>query len=151
MRRFVDKCLMTAAHRLSAKELLKDPFLQIDDYGYDLRPVDCQKDLYEVGPLLRQPYPGLNHSSSSLSNGYANYDGYEPENDLDFNPDDYRLTEIDLFTHKDEHLGDIDLTIKGRRREDDGIFLRLRIADEEGESSGLIPQSILTTFFYVTS
>jgi WNK lysine deficient protein kinase len=28
-------------------------------------------------------------------------------------------------------LGYIDLTIKGRRREDDGIFLRLRIADEK--------------------
>ena len=56
---------------------------------------------------------------------------YEPENDLDYNQDDYRLSEIDLFTHEDEHLGDIDLTIKGRRREDDDIFLRLRITNEK--------------------
>ncbi|KAK9946284.1 hypothetical protein M0R45_011757 [Rubus argutus] len=74
VRRFVDKCLVTASHRLSAQELLKDHFLLSDDYGYDLRPVDCQRDFYEVGSLLRQPYPGLNHSNSSMSNGYANYD-----------------------------------------------------------------------------
>jgi hypothetical protein len=30
---------------------------------------------------------------------------YEPENDLDYNPDDYRLSEIDLFTNEDEHFG----------------------------------------------
>ncbi|XP_004299123.1 PREDICTED: probable serine/threonine-protein kinase WNK9 isoform X1 [Fragaria vesca subsp. vesca] len=130
--RFVDKCLASASHRLSAKELLRDPFLQIDDYGYDLRPIDYHRDLYEVGPLIRQPYSGVDHSNSSLSNGYANYLGYEPENDMDYHPDDYRMSEIDLFTQEDEHSGDIDLTIKGRRREDDGIFLRLRIADKEG-------------------
>lgn len=150
MRRFVDKCLASASHRLSAKELLRDPFLQIDDYGYDLRPIDYHRDLYEVGPLIRQPDSGVDHSSSSLSNGYANYLGYEPENDMDYHPDDYRMSEIDLFTQEDEHSGDIDLTIKGRRREDDGIFLRLRIADKEGETFDLIPQSILTTSLYVT-
>ncbi|KAF2284195.1 hypothetical protein GH714_019872 [Hevea brasiliensis] len=68
VRQFVEKCLATASSRLSARELLEDPFLQIDDYGYDLTSLDYQGDCNEIG----------------------------------------------------------------RRREDDGIFLRLRIADEEG-------------------
>ncbi|KAB2599624.1 serine/threonine-protein kinase WNK9 [Pyrus ussuriensis x Pyrus communis] len=86
VRRFVEKCLVTVSHRLSARELLRDPFLQVDDYGYDLRPIEYQRDI-----------------------------------------------EIDLFAcQEDEHLGDVDLTIKGRQKEDDGIFLRLRIADKEG-------------------
>ncbi|KAM1829219.1 hypothetical protein ACFX1X_022428 [Malus domestica] len=88
VRRFVEKCLVTVSRRLSARELLRDPFLQVDEYGYDLRPIEYQGDI---------------------------------------------LSEIDLLAcQEDEHLGDVDLTIKGRRREDDGIFLRLRIADNEG-------------------
>ncbi|KAM1195468.1 hypothetical protein ACFX13_022467 [Malus domestica] len=88
VQRFVEKCLVTVSRRLSARELLRDPFLQVDEYGYDLRPIEYQGDI---------------------------------------------LSEIDLLAcQEDEHLGDVDLTIKGRRREDDGIFLRLRIADNEG-------------------
>ncbi|CAL8989640.1 unnamed protein product [Prunus brigantina] len=133
VRRFVEKCLVVVSRRLSARELLKDPFLRVDDYGYDLRPIEYPRDMYEIGPLLRQPYSELHHSNSSLSNGYGHCLGYETENDLDYHPVDYRLSEIDLFAcQEDEHLGDLDLTIKGRRREDDGIFLRLRIADKEG-------------------
>ncbi|XP_068326044.1 probable serine/threonine-protein kinase WNK9 [Pyrus communis] len=133
VRCFVEKCLVTVSRRLSARELLRDPFLQVDEYGYDIRPIEYQRDMYEIVPLLRQPHSALHQSNSSLSNGYGNYLGYETENDLDYNPVDYRLSEIDLLAcQEDEHLGDVDLTIKGRRREDDGIFLRLRIADKEG-------------------
>ncbi|XP_057489131.1 probable serine/threonine-protein kinase WNK9 [Actinidia eriantha] len=101
VRRFVEKCLVTVSRRLSAKELLKDPFLQIDDYGSDLRPFEyC--------------------SNFDKSNGYSHYNGYEPN-------------EIDLFTSQEgEHLTNVNITINGRRREDDGIFIRLRIADREG-------------------
>ncbi|CAN6547992.1 unnamed protein product [Malus baccata var. baccata] len=133
VRRFVEKCLVTVSRRLSARELLRDPFLQVDEYGYDLRPIEYQGDMYEIGPLLRQPHSALHQSNSSFSNGYGNYLGYETENDLDYNPVDYRLSEIDLLAcQEDEHLGDVDLTIKWRCREDDDIFLRLRIADNEG-------------------
>ncbi|XP_027367920.1 probable serine/threonine-protein kinase WNK9 isoform X4 [Abrus precatorius] len=74
VRQFVEKCLATVSLRLSARELLDDPFLRIDDYEYDFRPVD---------------------------NG-----------------------ELDDF--------DVDISIKGKRKDDGGIFLRLRIADKEG-------------------
>ncbi|XP_057476945.1 probable serine/threonine-protein kinase WNK9 isoform X1 [Actinidia eriantha] len=110
VRRFVEKCLVTVSRRLSAKELLKDPFVQIDDYGSDLRPFEYCSDFDKLNPLLEQPI---------LMNDYSHYNGYEPN-------------EIDLFSSQDgEHLTNVDITINGRRREDDGIFIRLRIVDKE--------------------
>ncbi|KAL0414537.1 UNVERIFIED_CONTAM: Serine/threonine-protein kinase WNK1 [Sesamum radiatum] len=134
VRRFVEKCLATVSDRLSAWELLNDPFLQIDDYGYDLRPLNYQRDYDEIGPVLRQPLLSAHHSTtSSLVNGYSNYICYEQEHDFDSHSFEYEANEIDLFTsHEDDHLDDVDITIKGRRSEDGNIFLRLRIADKEG-------------------
>ncbi|XP_023515154.1 probable serine/threonine-protein kinase WNK9 [Cucurbita pepo subsp. pepo] len=108
VRCFIEKCLATVSTRLSARELLNDPFLQIDGYGCDslLRPID-----------------GVPHGP--LANGYGKV--------LDYGPIDNEVSEIDLFSgQEDEHLADDDITIKGRRRDDDDIFLRLRIADKEG-------------------
>ncbi|KAI3469571.1 hypothetical protein Pfo_026234 [Paulownia fortunei] len=134
VRRFVEKCLATVSDRLSAWELLNDPFLQIDDYAYDLRPLNYQRDYDEIGPFLRQPLLGAHHSTnSSLVNGYSNYICYEQEHDLDSHSVEYEATEINLFTsQEDDHLENVDITIKGRRSEDENIFLRLRIADTEG-------------------
>ncbi|XP_065627949.1 probable serine/threonine-protein kinase WNK9 isoform X4 [Quercus suber] len=126
VRLFVEKCLATVSRRLTARELLKDPFLQIDDYGYNLSPIGYRGDFDELGPLLREPHYGIYHSNCSLINDYGNYLGYIPEND-------FETSELDLFTCQgDEHLADVDITIKGKRREDDGVFLRLRIVDKEG-------------------
>ncbi|XP_057771708.1 probable serine/threonine-protein kinase WNK9 isoform X2 [Salvia miltiorrhiza] len=134
VRRFVEKCLATVSDRLSAWELLNDPFLQIDDCGYDLRALQYQRDYDELGPLLRQPLLSAHHSTtSSLVNGYSNYICYEQEHDLDSHSVDYEATEINLFTSQDDdHLENVDITIKGRKGEDGNIFLRLRIADKEG-------------------
>ncbi|XP_044486831.1 probable serine/threonine-protein kinase WNK9 [Mangifera indica] len=129
VRQFIEKCLAKVTSRLPARELLRDPFLQIDEYDSDLRPILYQGGYDEIGPLLRQPLNGIHHSDSSLNNGYADYTGYDPENDLDCQP----INEIDDLTcQEDDHLSDVDISIKGKRREDDGIFLRLRIADQEG-------------------
>ncbi|GFP83848.1 serine/threonine-protein kinase wnk1 [Phtheirospermum japonicum] len=135
VRRFVEKCLATVSDRLSAWELLNDPFLQIEDYIHDLRPlINYQRDYDEFGPILTQRLLSAQHSTnSSIVNGYASYLGYEQENDLDCRSVEYEGNEIDLFTgHEDEHLENVDITIKGRRGEDGNIFLRLRIADKEG-------------------
>lgn len=118
VRQFVEKCLVTVSLRLPAKELLKDPFLQPDDYGYDMRPIDYWREFEGI------PHMNNNHftNGSPQTDNYSNYIGYEPE-----------ANEIELFTTQEEdHLEDIDISIKGRRGEDDGIFLRLRIADREG-------------------
>ncbi|CAI9778909.1 unnamed protein product [Fraxinus pennsylvanica] len=122
VRQFVEKCLAMASHRLSARELLDDPFLQMDDCVSDLRLFDSYEDYDGPGPMLRQP-----HSNSFLVEACSNYLGYEQENGIDCHSVEYDAHEIDLFTsHEDDNLGNVDI------REDDNIFLRLRIADQEG-------------------
>ncbi|KAK9070747.1 hypothetical protein SSX86_011149 [Deinandra increscens subsp. villosa] len=113
VRQFVEKCLVTVSLRLPAKELLKDPFLQPEDYGCDLRPIDYWREFDGIN--IRHPTPNDN---------YSNYLNYEHE-----------ANEKQLFaTQEEDHMEDIDISIKGRWGEDDddGIFLRLRIADREG-------------------
>ncbi|XP_028773529.1 probable serine/threonine-protein kinase WNK9 [Neltuma alba] len=125
VRQFVEKCLATVSLRLSAKELLKDPFLQIDDYGSEMKALRYQGDCYEATPLFRLPINGI-HSSNNSIHEYTDYlSGYGPESEL--------TSEIDLFEcEEDDNLAEVDTAIKGKRREDDGVFLRLRIADKEG-------------------
>ncbi|KAL6581751.1 hypothetical protein OROMI_005765 [Orobanche minor] len=137
VRRFVEKCLATVSDRLSAWELLNDPFLQIDDNAYDLRPLNYQRDHYdEIGPFLKQPLLHHHHHSAngSLVNGYSNYFDYEQEHGLDSQSVEYEsTTEFDLFTSREGDCSEnVDVTIKGRRNEDDNIFVRLRISDKEG-------------------
>ncbi|XP_075473567.1 putative serine/threonine-protein kinase WNK9 isoform X1 [Primulina tabacum] len=134
LRRFVEKCLATVSDRLSAWELLNDPFLQIDDFFYDFRMLNYQRDYDEIGSILKQPLLSARHSrTSSLANGYSNYLCYDHENGLDYHSVEYEGNEIDLFTsHEDDHLDNVDIKIKGRRSEDGTIFLKLRIADKEG-------------------
>lgn len=133
VRQFVEKCLAAVSHRLPARELLKDPFLQIDDYGSIFRPIDYEGDLDELGPVLRQPHYGSHNGVHSWINGYGNYLCYARENELEYHSVEFETNELDLFTcQEDEHLADVEIAIKGRRREDDDIFLRLRIADKEG-------------------
>ncbi|MED6131639.1 hypothetical protein PIB30_011490 [Stylosanthes scabra] len=129
VRQFVEKCLATVSLRLSAKELLEDPFLQLDDYGYDLKSLQYQRDCYEVAPIIRQSLNGIHSSNTTLMSGSTdNLGGYGPVSELDF-----ETSEIDLFDcEEDDKLAEFDASIKGRRREDDGIFLRIRIADKEG-------------------
>lgn len=135
VRQFVEKCLATVSRRLPARELLKDPFLQIDDYSYDSRLIACQPDIDEMGPILRQPYFEPIDDTSSLINGYSNNQSYEiVEKGWDYDAIGIEHHAIDFFTgQEDEHLTNVDITIKGKRRDDDGIFLRLRIADKEGK------------------
>ncbi|KAF8401711.1 hypothetical protein HHK36_012657 [Tetracentron sinense] len=133
VRQFVEKCLATVSLRLPARELLNDPFLQIDNWGFDPSPIEHQRELNYVGNLLRQPLFGLHRSNSSSTNGYSNDLGLEFENGWGYHPVEIEPSGIELFTYQDdEHSANLDITIKGRRREDDGIFLRLRIADKEG-------------------
>ncbi|CAL0320437.1 unnamed protein product [Lupinus luteus] len=126
VRRFVEKCLATVSLRLSAKELLEDPFLQIHDSGSDSKALEYQVD------------NGIHYSSNTSMSGYTNNNnnnigGYGPLYELDYHQDDFETREIDLFECEEhDSLAEVDTSIKGSRREDDGIFLRIRIADKEG-------------------
>ncbi|XP_010488267.1 PREDICTED: serine/threonine-protein kinase WNK2 [Camelina sativa] len=107
VREFVEKCLATVTSRLTALELLQDPFLQDYDNvdGFDMRPIDYYNGYDETGLFLRQPLIDQYESSS-------------------------QICEIDLFANDDEDH--VDISIKGKRNDSDGIFLRIRISDAEG-------------------
>lgn len=141
VRQFVEKCLATVSLRLSARELLHDPFLRIDGCESDLRPIDCRRELDCMDPLLRQPYPDLDYEGKSFSNSsfkaYSNCYAFEDQNGWDSHQYELEQSGIELFHYHDEDHDDasphLDITIKGKRREDGSIFLRLRISDKEGE------------------
>lgn len=131
MREFIDKCLVAPSHRLSARELLKDPFLQIDENEFDSRLLEFHGNIYDVSPLLSQPFYTPHLSISSLITGYSNHD---TENGWGFDVAGSEHNGIEIFSREDddEHSKD-HISIKGKRRDNDGIFLRLRIADKEGK------------------
>ena len=133
VRQFVEKCLEIVSLKLSARELLDHPFLQIYDYGFDSKVVQYQRHFYEVNPLIRQPLNGIYSINNKLISGDTdNVGGYGPVSELDYHRDDFEASEIGLFgCEEDDNLAEVDTTIKGRR-EDDGIFLTLRIVDKEG-------------------
>ncbi|PON73894.1 Serine/threonine protein kinase [Parasponia andersonii] len=133
VRHFVEKCLATVSLRLSARELLNDPFLQVEDCDYDLRPIDYGREFDDFGPLIRRPLLELYHISSSLSNGYLNGHAVQEQNEWGYHAGELEMSGIELFEHHDdEHYEDAGISIKGKRRDDGGIFLRLRISDKEG-------------------
>lgn len=131
VRQFIEKCLATVSHRLSARELLDDPFLQADDVQSDLSSLDY-REVEDIGSLSRQCYLELPHSYNSLSNGHSN-DNYEAVNQWSYHSAEAETTGIELFEyHDDDHSSNVDVSIKGKKSDDGGIFLRLRIADKEG-------------------
>ncbi|KAK4749554.1 hypothetical protein SAY87_027003 [Trapa incisa] len=131
VRKFVDKCLANVASRLSARELLEDPFLQLDDSHTDMREVD------DFGYIIKEPYK--NHCSSLYSmdddDGYANGYAHLVQDEWGYHPVvEYEEPNGDeLFEyHDDEHFVCVDVSIKGKKREDGSVYLRLRLADKEG-------------------
>lgn len=134
VRRFVEKCLETVSFRLSARELLDDPFLQLDDCESDISPIVCRRGQDYMDPLLRQPNFEPDYEGKSFSTSCSDYVFVE-ENALACSPDEFR-SGIELFEYNNveehEHSLNLDITIKGKRREDGSIFLRLRIAEGGG-------------------
>ncbi|GAB4855413.1 Serine/threonine-protein kinase wnk1 [Ancistrocladus abbreviatus] len=132
VQQFIEKCLATVSSRLSARELLNDPFLQVD-YGPDLRSIDCDREFDDLDTLIRQPFFDRQTSDSSYINGHCNgsseFDSYDEwgRHQLEM-----KTSGIELFEHHDDdHSPDVDITIKGKRTDDGSLFLRLRIADKE--------------------
>ncbi|KAI7725685.1 hypothetical protein M8C21_018462 [Ambrosia artemisiifolia] len=128
VRHFVEKCLVTVSERRSAIELLKDPFLQPDNYGYDLRSIDYCREFNGIDLMD-------NHHSNNgypLDHELHDFD-YEWETNLDNQQGGFETFENGLVTSQEvDHLGEVNISIKGRRNEDDDIVLKLRIADKEG-------------------
>lgn len=139
MRQFIEKCVATVSRRLSARELLMDPFLQTGGLSSGC----WEADVVDMGPISRQPSYGSHHSNGHLV-GYGSSEDLQQEsemdNDWEDNSADCEKHGIDLFNSEDdeeedeEHSTDVDdITIKGRKGDDGGIFIRLRIGDGEGK------------------
>lgn len=132
MRKFVEKCLAKVTERLSARELLNDPFLQIDERSLSYG----EGDFAATGLILKQPYYNpLNGDfplmTSSLPSDDLHYD-IMVENGLDWDATEFKKHRPDLFSPGKEHHANSEIMIKGIRRDDGSIFLRLRISDREG-------------------
>ncbi|XP_072988412.1 probable serine/threonine-protein kinase WNK9 isoform X1 [Typha latifolia] len=134
VRQFVKKCLAPVSQRPAARELLKDPFLQIDDHGLCY----AEEEFSNMGHILRQSSLSLVHSNGSLiANGFFEDFHQETLEENGWHCDESHIEAhgIDLFHgHEDEPLTNLDIMIKGRKREDGRIFLRLRIADKFGHA-----------------
>lgn len=140
VRQFVEKCLATVSLRLSARELLNDPFLQTDDCEPNLRLIECQNSLDHRESILRQPFLELDYEGVPFGNGsfngHSNGAAFDSQNGWEYHPTEIEQNGIEMFDYNDDEHDEnsvhLDITIKGKMRKDGSIFLRLRITDKEG-------------------
>lgn len=133
VRVFVEKCLASVSERLSARELLQDPFLQTDDIRNEMRVTGNENDIDKADQVLQLPDQNEyeRQSSSNLIGDCWDYTGYEPDHEYEYQ--ELAVSGLELFTSlEDDDLANTDITINGKRKEDGEIFLRLRIKDKEG-------------------
>lgn len=129
MRQFVEKCLAPVSCRLSARELLSDPFLEIDICESKLKISDSRRELDDFASTIVRPFLEREKRFSSISYSLEASDEWR-----------YRSVQkerdgIELFEDNDnDQLENLDKNIKGKIREDGSIVLRLRITDKEGSS-----------------
>lgn len=153
LRRFVEKCIATASRRLPARELLMDPFLQFDEV----------RDLVAEAPTTPDAFDGfrvLMGSSSDrqlsfMNRNLASVGSFSSARSFSSLPDIqapmlpavvslnsriwhghnngkvHELTSSHLI--EDKVGKKMDFRVKGKRRENDIVYLRLRIADTEGQ------------------
>ncbi|KAA0062593.1 putative serine/threonine-protein kinase WNK9 isoform X1 [Cucumis melo var. makuwa] len=127
MRQFVEKCLAPVSCRLSARELLSDPFLEIDICESKLKISDSRRELDDFASTIVRPFLEREKRFSSISYSLEASDEWR-----------YRSVQkerdgIELFEDNDnDQLENLDKNIKGKIREDGSIVLRLRITDKEG-------------------
>ena len=146
VRQFIEKCLADVSSRLSARELLRDPFLQTEACETNFVAIECHTELNYADLFISNPQPG--YKGSSFSN--CSFNEYSipssVQNGSSYELHDSEQNDIHLFEHNDdeleEHLSQLDISIKGKKKSDGNIFLRLRILDKEGNK-------LVTTFIYM--
>eukprot|EP00249_Psilotum_nudum_P017089 c26151_g1_i2 orf=423-1907(+) len=144
---FMEKCLVTASKRLSARELLMDPFLysEGDHEAVAYMPHTSQT-------VMDTDTDGLGHLIEVHCNKFATVKISHSEKDTFlYNLDDNSCSTISSsvmdgdwnfssrLSEPLQHTSrvvksarNLDFRVKGKRREDDTLFMQLRIADSEG-------------------
>ncbi|KDP28454.1 hypothetical protein JCGZ_14225 [Jatropha curcas] len=112
---FITKCLVPASERLSAKELLKDPFLQLQDPVEPIRDPLTLPNQYPKSPSLTKSGPSsMEIDSLSICTGS--------------NCEETKFPELEYQkTHKDKEF-----RLRGKKNDDHSVSLTLRIADASG-------------------
>lgn len=155
LRFFVDKCLATASRRLPARELLMDDFLRCDAnrdsmeslhvLGSAATNTDDMDDLVAVlGKAFYRPsFFGRSLKDVESFSKLPEIDQAKllpaVANVISRSVDEESFTKnhgqvVSYSQQKEDRSGrNIDFTVKGKRRENDTVYLRLRIADPEGQ------------------
>lgn len=120
MKTFIEKCLVPAAQRLSAKELLMDPFIQVNGSGKS-RPFPL--------PDIVMPKPGVFGDRCLMSEAPM---GTSRPSTIDFENDD----ELHIISSFDNHVdgSSKSLSIEIRRTNRGNIFL---LKGEEGDENSV--------------
>ena len=162
VRAFIEKCLAIASIRLPARELLMDPFLQCEgdrealDIMSNLSHVKMEPtNPKEIGKIKRLSIIDqiekieqrmvqkedtnkkiqcderlvADSSSNEISNKILNNKNECQENDLQ----NHQHFSTDKYSKRDRPRRSVDFRVKGKRRDDDTINLRLKIANLEGK------------------
>ncbi|XP_059651205.1 serine/threonine-protein kinase WNK8-like isoform X2 [Cornus florida] len=118
VKKFIEKCLVPASKRLPAKELLKDPFLQLGNLKDPIRdplqlpsPSPRPLNLLNSGPLSMDIDPEYNQSVCTDSNSGSPHSPF---------------LELQRMHHNN------DFRLRGKKNDDNSISLTLRIADSCG-------------------
>ncbi|KAG0617775.1 hypothetical protein M758_4G014100 [Ceratodon purpureus] len=162
VRAFIEKCLAIASRRLPARELLMDPFLQCegDREALDTLPnlshlkmgpinpketcnedrlsSNNKKELIEQKMMHSQENETKlqsderptteNNPSNETSKRIINGKNQSQEDDLQI----HQHFSNDKYSKRERPRRSVDFRVKGKRRDDDTINLRLRIANLEG-------------------
>ncbi|KAI9180305.1 hypothetical protein LWI28_003424 [Acer negundo] len=121
IKEFIEKCLVPVSERLSAKDLLKDPFLQVENPKEPMR--DPLQLPHQNLKVLNLPKPGplsmdIDTDYKQLSR--STFTGSNNESPV------CQVLEF-LRTHKNNEF-----RLRGKKNDDNSISLTLRIADSFG-------------------
>ncbi|CAI9759330.1 unnamed protein product [Fraxinus pennsylvanica] len=118
VKQFIEKCLVPASQRLSAMELLKEPFLAEDpkDLMCDRLQLADFTPKSTISPKSDSPFMDLDPNYKMLSAGTCAQSMFGT----------FSTVELQRYSERNE------FTIKGEKFDDDTISLTLRIADLSG-------------------
>lgn len=130
---FIEKCLVPASQRLSAKELLTDPFLQVNGTTKN-RPLPL--------PDIVLPRVGAFGDRCLMSEGPAGVRNKHPSMDFDSDAELPVITSLDNSGGGDSYSPSIEVRrskrgnfflLKGESNDEYSVSLILRIADQSGQ------------------
>ncbi|GLJ23523.1 hypothetical protein SUGI_0445640 [Cryptomeria japonica] len=136
VRQFVEKCLATVSRRLPARELLMDPFLHEHGIQHSFSNLDVHRDdMDELGSFLREIHINASQNGDNVTHKNLHFARPAKENGIVGHHETTKhnkVVPLPASFIEDDLSHDMDFTVKGKKRDDDTIFLRLRIADKEG-------------------